>query len=530
MKIKIFDSTLRDGAQGEGISFSVEDKLRIVSLLDELKVDYIESGNPGSNEKDRVFFDIMKERPLKYAKLCAFGSTRRKDIPVETDENVKALLDAQTEVVAIFGKSWNLHVTDILKTSLKENLSMIFDTVAYFKAKGKEVIFDAEHFFDGYKADPYYALNCIKAAEKAGADTIVLCDTNGGTFPDEVASICDQVKKTIKTSIGIHAHNDIGMAVANSVFAVSHGVDHIQGTLTGIGERCGNANLSSIIPALQVKRSFECIPADSLELLTSITRQVADTSNMELQGNLPFVGTSAFSHKGGMHIDGVSKLPESFEHIDPEIVGNERRFLMSEISGKSAILSMIAKIDPSVERSSAKANEILEKLKSLEYAGYQYEGAESSFELVIRKLLGKYDPKFRIEYFKTIAESAKTALNSTGMIKIHVDGKESFSAAEGNGPVHALDIALRKAIGDFYPNFNRVYLKDYKVRVLDNQSSTAAKVRVLIESSNGKESWHTVGVSTDIVEASLMALVDSIEYILHKEEAHGNDHDSKNIS
>ncbi|MCD6435011.1 MAG: citramalate synthase [Clostridiales bacterium] len=517
MKIKIFDSTLRDGAQGEGISFSVDDKIKIVKALDNLEIDYIESGNPGSNEKDRVFFQKIANIPLKYSKITAFGSTRRKNIKVEDDDNVMALLSANTSVVTIFGKSWDFHVKDIIRTTLEENLSMIFETIKYFKMMNKEVIFDAEHFFDGYKSDSEYALKTLEYAEKAGADTIVLCDTNGGAFPDEIADIVEEISKKIKIELGIHAHNDLGMAVANSILAVKKGVRHVQGTFTGFGERCGNANLSSIIPSLQLKQGYECIPKENLKKFTQTARVINEISNIPLSNNLPFVGGSAFSHKGGMHIDGVSKATHSFEHISPQLVGNKRRFLMSEMSGKSSILEMIQKVDPSIEKSSKKAQKILDQLKELEYQGYQYESAESSFELEIRKLLGVYKPFFKIEYFKTIIETLDSKFNSSCIIKVSVDGKEEFTAAEGNGPVNAIDLALRKSLQKFYPNLSNVFLTDYKVRVLNGENSTAAKVRVLIESSNGKEAWSTVGVSTDIIEASLKALVDSVEFVLLKE-------------
>lgn len=517
MKINIFDSTLRDGTQGEGISFSIEDKIKIVRALDDLGIDYIESGNPGSNEKDRMFFKRIEGMKLKHSKVTAFGSTRRKNIKVEDDVNVRALLTANTSVITLFGKSWDIHVTDIIRTTFDENLNMIFDTIKYFKNSNKEVIFDAEHFFDGFKSNPEYAMKTLEKAQDAGADTIVLCDTNGGTFPDEIEKIVEKVINCIDVEIGIHAHNDLGTAVANSLLAVKKGATHVQGTFTGFGERCGNANLSSIIPSLQLKQNYDCIPNENIKKLTITARVINEIANIPLANNLPFVGGSAFSHKGGMHIDGVTKLSYSFEHVSPNIVGNKRRFLMSDLSGKSSIISMIQKVDPSVEKNSEKTQEILEKLKALEYQGYQFEGAESSFELEIRKMLGVFKPAFKIKYFKTIEETSDTGFNALSMIKIIVNGKEKLTAAEGNGPVNAMDKALRKALIEFYPNLKKISLTDYKVRVLDGENTTAAKVRVLIESSNGKESWSTVGVSTDIIEASLKALVDSMEYVLLKE-------------
>jgi 2-isopropylmalate synthase len=447
----------------------------------------------------------------------AFGSTRRKGIEVSRDENVLALLEAGTGVVCIFGKSWDLHVEQILRTTLEENLEMIGDTVAFFKDKGKEVVFDAEHFFDGYRANPAYALRTLEAASGAGADVLVLCDTNGGTYPTDLQRIVAEVKKTTATELGIHVHDDMGLAVANSLLAVDEGVTHVQGTFTGFGERCGNANLSAVIPGLQLKRGHEVLEEDQLKNLTRGAREINNIANIPLANQLPYVGRSAFSHKGGMHIDGVAKVARSFEHIPPEEVGNRRRYLMSEMSGKTSIFAILQRVDPSLERNSETSGKILEKLKALEKEGYQFEGAESSFELVIRRFLGLHEPAFEIEYFKTIDESTTAALSASSIIKIRVKGQEEITAAQGNGPVNAMDLALRKALLKFYPCLDRMKLKDYKVRVLDGDNTTAAKVRVLIESTNGVQTWGTVGVSTNIMEASLKALVDSIEYNLLKE-------------
>lgn len=516
--VDIFDSTLRDGAQAEGISFSVEDKLKIIKALDQLGIAYIEAGNPGSNPKDLEFFERMKNIPLKSAKLTAFGSTRRRDVTVEDDKNVQSLLLASTPAVAIFGKTWDFHVTDIIKTSLDENLSMITDTVAFFKRQGKEVIFDAEHFFDGYKANPEYAMKALKAAFEGGADCLVLCDTNGGSFPNEVYETVKRVKETFRVKIGIHTHNDSGMAVANSVMAVEAGAEHIQGTYTGFGERCGNANLSTIIPNLQLKKNLTCIPEDQLRNLTFTARKIAEISNLTLNERDPYVGNSAFAHKGGMHIDGVCKASHSFEHIDPELIGNKRRFLMSEVSGRKTILDKIREINPSITKESGETEAIIQRLKELEHQGYQFEGAESTFELVIRKQLGKYKPFFELEQFKLMNEQpARSGLSASALIKVKVEGQSEITAAEGDGPIHALDKALRKALEVFYPELHHVHLTDFKVRVIDSNKATAAKVRVLIESTDGETVWTTVGVSTDIIEASWIALVDSIEYKLLKE-------------
>lgn len=516
--IDIFDSTLRDGAQAEGISFSVEDKLKIVRTLDDLGISYIEAGNPGSNPKDIEFFEKVRTISLKSAKLTAFGSTRRRDISVEDDKNVQSLMDAHTPVIAIFGKTWDFHVTKIIKTTLEENEKMVFETLSYFKKKGKEVIFDAEHFFDGYKANPEYAFRVLKAAVEGGADCLVLCDTNGGCFPNTVYDLVKKVKETFKIKVGIHAHNDCGMAVANSIMAVEAGAEHVQGTYIGFGERCGNANLSTIIPNIQIKKDLNCIPEDKLKNLTYAARKIAEISNISLSKREPFVGNSAFAHKGGMHIDGVCKASESFEHINPELVGNKRRFLMSEVSGRNTILEKIRELNPSIKKESSETEAIINRLKQLEHQGYQFEGAESTFELVIRKQLGKYKPFFELEKFKLMTEQpTQNGSSASALIKVKVDGKSEITAAEGDGPVHALDRALRKALEVFYPELSCVYLTDFKVRVIDSQSATAAKVRVLIESTDGETSWTTVGVSTDIIEASWIALVDSIEYKLLKE-------------
>ncbi len=514
-KVAIFDSSLRDGAQAEGISFSVEDKLEILALLDEHGIDYIEAGNPGSNPKDLEFFARVKGIKLKHARLAAFGSTRRRDLRVQDDANVLSLLQADTPVVVIFGKSWDFHVTDIIRTTLQENLSMIRDTLAFFKAKGKEVIYDAEHFFDGYKNNPDYALQTLQAAVDGGADCLVLCDTNGGTFPSEVTEIVRTVVARFSRPVGIHAHNDCGMAVANSVSAVESGARHVQGTYIGFGERCGNANLSTIIANLGLKRDYACLPDDEYRHMTRVARHVAAISNVALNERDPFVGNCAFAHKGGMHIDGVGKASHSFEHIDPERVGAQRRFLMSEVSGRRMILEKIWEVDPAVTKDDAVTDRIVKRLKEMEHEGYQFEGAESTFELVIRKQLGKYRPFFELQHFKIIGEQPTSGdYSSSAIIKVRVDGRDEITAAEGDGPVHALDRALRKVLDGFYPELSNVHLTDFKVRVINGGEATGAKVRVLLQSTDGHSVWTTVGVSTDIIEASWIALVDSIEYKL----------------
>lgn len=517
-QIMIFDSTLRDGAQAEGISFSVEDKLKILQQLDFLGVQYVEAGNPGSNEKDLEFFRKAKSLKLENAKLAAFGSTRRKNIDVSSDDNVKALLDADTEVVVIFGKSMIYHVEAVLNTTKEENLNMIYDTLKFFKDKGKEVIFDAEHFFDGYKENKEYSLKTLEMAVGAGATTIVLCDTNGGTFPAEIKAIVEDVKSKFNVNIGVHCHNDCGMAVANSIMAVLGGANHVQGTLVGFGERCGNANLSTIIADLELKLDYFCIGKDNIKELRNICMSVSEISNINLLDSMAFVGKSAFSHKGGMHIDAILKAPDTFEHLNPELVGNERRILTSEVAGRTTILSKIQAIDGSVTRDSEITTRVVNKLKELEYNGYQFEGAESSFELVIRKLLGKYKPLFKLLDMKIITEQPpKENVSATAVIKILVNDKTEISVGEGNGPVNAMDSALRHVLIKFYPIVKDITLKDYKVRVLSGHSATASRVRVLMESTDGKNSWNTVGVSSDIIEASWLALVDSIEYKLIKD-------------
>lgn len=515
-RISIFDSTLRDGAQGEGISFSVDDKLKIVRVLDDLGVAYIEAGNPGSNQKDLEFFKRVASVPLKHARLTAFGSTRRKGIQAAQDEQVLALCQAGTPAVAIFGKTWDFHVTEIIKTTLDENLSMIHETLSFFKVQGKEVIFDAEHFFDGFRSNPSYAIAALKAAESGGADCLVLCDTNGGTFPDQIFAITKEVLRHVKVPVGIHSHNDCGMAVANAIMAVLAGARHVQGTYIGFGERCGNTNLSTLIGNLQVKHGFPCIPTENLPMLTTTAHYLAEVANVTLEHGMPYVGTSAFAHKGGMHIDGVMKNPRSFEHTDPETVGNQRSFLMSEVSGRSTLLAKIQRVAPDLTKEHPQAQALIDTVKAKEHAGYQYEGAESSFELLIRRELGLCTPHFSIKHFKIISEHPTNDSNfgASSILKIQVGDQEELTATQGNGPVNALDKAIRKALEVFYPALKEVHLVDYKVRVLNSHNASGAKVRVLIEFTDGQDNWSTVGVSTDIIEASLIALTDSMEYKL----------------
>ena len=517
-KLSILDSTLRDGAQGEGISFSINDKLDIIEALDKLGVDYIEAGNPFASPKDKAFFEEASKLKLKNARLVSFGSTRRKDIEVEKDESCRALLEADTPVVSIFGKASLLHVYEVLQTTSQGNLMMIEETCRFFKDRGKEVIFDAEHFFDGYNENPGYAMNTLIAALKGGADILCLCDTNGGAFPDEVYEITKSVaEKFNSVEIGIHTHNDSGMAVANSVLAVKSGATHIQGTFLGMGERTGNANLSAIIPNLQIKADYECIPEGNLILLTPTANRIAEVANVTLHKNMPFVGRSAFAHKAGMHADAVLKANNTFEHIEPRQVGNHRRFLISEITGKAAVQKMIEKYYPNIDKNSPLVEEVLKQIKEKEFKGYQYEGAQTSLELIIRKVIDPYKPFFNLISYKVLDELPyDNGHSATATIKLKVADTVKIAASDGDGPVDAMDKALREAMNDFYPCLKKVRLVDYKVRVTEPKLATAAQVRVLITSTDGEEIWTTVGVSHDIIEASFNALVDSIEYKLLK--------------
>ncbi len=512
------DSTLRDGSQGEGISFSVQDKIYICQALDELGIDFIEAGNPGSNPKDLEFFKEIKKIKFHNSKICAFGSTRRKDCTCQEDLNIQSLLQAGTDYVVIFGKSWTFQVTDILQTTLEENLEMIKDTISYLKKHNKKVFYDAEHFFTAYENDKEYAKKTIQAAIDGGAEVICLCETKGGFMIDDCRKAVKDIVNEFgnKVKIGIHTHNDCGLAVANSIIAVQEGVTQVQGTLLGFGERTGNANLSTIIPDLQLKLGYKCIPEENLKNLTSICNRVAEISNMRVNPSLPYIGKSAFAHKAGMHIDAVLKNPFAYEHISPEVVGNTRVFLMSEVAGRSMIVNKIQKIAPKISKNDAIVDEISSKVKELEYEGYKFEGADGSFEILVYKVLGQYKNYFKLHYYQTSGSNPRPedGVNCCAQIKVSVGDKTEITAGEGDGPVNALDIALRKALEKFYPVVAKIRLVDYKVRVLDEKSATAAKVRVIIESTDGKKNWTTIGVSCDVIEASWIALCDSIEYKL----------------
>ncbi len=513
-KIEIFDSSLRDGAQARGINYSLADKLNMLSLLDGLGIDYIEAGNPASNPKERQFFEEAEKVKLKNAKLVAFGSTRRKNADVKQDAGVRALMEANTQVVAVFGKAWDLHATEVIGTTLEENLSMIYDTLKYLKQSGREVIFDAEHFFDGFKANPKYSLEVLKTACRAGADTIVLCETNGGAMPHEVEKAVKASVEAVDKKLGIHVHNDTELAVANTIISVQLGVCHVQGTLLGYGERCGNARLSSIIPNLQLKLGYDCI-GDNIKKLYAVSREAAEITNLSFDETLPYVGRNAFAHKGGMHIDGLCKAAGSFEHTDPSFVGNSREFLISEVAGKSALTEKLKEEFPELAADKQRVGKMMNTLKELESEGLSYEGAESSFRLFVLKELGLYKPRFSLVHFKVSDEPThENTFGAYAVVKVHVDGETRMAAAEGNGPVNALDKALREALGTFFPALKKVTLTDYKVRVLNTDAATAAKVRVVIESSDGNSYWRTMGVSTDVIEASLLALIDSIDHVL----------------
>lgn len=519
--VKIYDVTLRDGTQGESISFSIHDKLRIAQKLDELGVHYIEGGWPGSNERDEGFFEEAKKLKLRKARIAAFGSTRRAKVSCEEDGSIQALLQAETPAVTIVGKSWDFHVTEALKISLEANLEVINDSVTYLKKHVDEVFFDAEHFFDGYKNNPEYTIQAIKAAQDAGADVIVLCDTNGGTMPWDIESIVSDVNSQLNNpSLGIHTHNDGELGAANTLYAVKGGVGQIQGTINGYGERCGNANLCSIIPNLKLKMGIDSLEDNELKNLYDVSHFIHELTNLPPIKHDAFVGESAFAHKGGIHVSAVMKDPTTYEHVTPEIVGNRRRILISDLSGRSNILYKAKELGVDLDPKDQRVIAILNELKKLENEGYEFEGADASFELLVRKAIGEYRKPFHLKSAKTTTEKSDDGDPSTeASIVVEVDGVTEHMLANGNGPVNAMDQALRKALERFYPNLKEVRLKDYRVRVLSAKKGTDAVVRVLIESGDGESSWSTVGVSENIVEASWKALIDSIDYKILKDDA-----------
>ncbi|MBT0651454.1 citramalate synthase [Geomobilimonas luticola] len=515
--IKIYDTTLRDGTQGEDVSFQMKDKISIAHKLDELGIHYIEGGWPGSNPKDIAFFKEIKKETLSQAKIAAFGSTRRAKVTPDKDHNIRTLVAAKPDVITIFGKTWDFHVREALRISLEENLELINDSLAFLKENVDEVIYDAEHFFDGYKANPAYAIKTLQAAEAAKADCIVLCDTNGGNMPYEITEIIKAVQKQITTPLGIHTHNDSECAVANSLHAVKQGVVHVQGTINGFGERCGNANLCSIIPGLRLKLKKECIPDEQLRRLREVSRYVYELANIAPNKHQAYVGNSAFAHKGGVHVSAILRNTETYEHIRPEVVGNATRVLVSDLSGKSNILAKAEEFNIDINSKDPVTQEILEKIKEMEHCGYQFEGAEASFELLMKKSLGTHRNYFSVLGFRVVDEKRTDDQrpSSEATVLIKVGGKTEHTAALGNGPVNALDNAIRKALEKFYPKLKDLKLHDYKVRVLPNGSGTASSTRVLIESGDRQGRWGTVGVSDNIIDASYLALIDSIDYKLH---------------
>jgi 2-isopropylmalate synthase len=515
--VKIYDTTLRDGSQGEGIAYSLQDKIRIAEKLDDFGISYIEGGWP-SNPKDAQFFAKMAKRKTKNAVLVAFGSTRRAGIAAAKDRNLQELLKSKAKIVTIFGKTWLLHVKDVLKTTPQENLKMIADSVHFLADNGVEIFYDAEHFFDGYKNDPGYALQSLLAAQNAGAKYLCLCDTNGGTLPSEISHIIREIKPKLKTPIGIHCHNDIGLAVASSLAAVEAGVEMVQGTINGYGERCGNADLIPIIANLKLKMRIDCIADPALKHLTEVSYFVSEISNMRHMSNQPYTGDSAFAHKGGVHINAVMKKSSSYEHIAPELVGNRRRILVSELGGKSSIMTLAKSMNMDLAKNDPKTQKVHELLQKMEAKGYHFEAAEASFELILKKALSNVREYFKLENFRVVVNKDKNKKVTTeAIIKIRIKNTLEHTAADGDGPVNALDSALRKALLHYYPSLKEMQLSDYKVRVLDEKAGTAARVRVLIQSQDGRDSWSTTGVSENIIEASWQALIDSIEYKLLKD-------------
>jgi len=518
VNIKIYDTTLRDGTQGEGVAFSVQDKLRVARKLDEIGINYIEGGWPGSNEKDAEFFRRAASQTWHTAKIAAFGSTAHPSNTPETDPNLQSLLRAETPVVTIFGKSWDFHVTTALKISLSNNCELIRSSVAFLKSKGKEVIYDAEHFFDGFSANPDYALETLRAAQAGGADVITLCDTNGGSLPSRIKEAIRRVQSVIQVPLGIHCHNDSDLAVANTLAAVECGIVQVQGTMNGYGERCGNANLCSIIPNLQLKMGYQVLNPEQLKLLTSTSKFISQIANLPHRKDLPFVGESAFAHKGGVHVSAVIKDAATYEHVPPELVGNARRVLVSELSGKSNLLYKAREMNLDIGEHEEKLKPALNRIKKLENQGYEFEAAEASVRVLLETALNGEKEFFTIDNFRVVTDMRRTGeVTSEATVKIRVGDRSVHTVAEGDGPVHALDKALHAALNQFFESLHCLRLTDYKVRVLEGSQGTGSKVRVHIQQTDGEESWTTVGVSENILEASYHALADSVRYKLLKD-------------
>jgi 2-isopropylmalate synthase len=513
-QVQVYDTTLRDGMQQEGMSVSVDEKVRIALKLDELGIGFIEGGFPASNPKEIEFFRRMRDERLENAELVAFGMTRRKGVPAEADDSLRVLAEIFTPTVAIVGKTWGLHLSKVIRVSRDENLHMIDESVRFLAAQGKRVVYDAEHFFDAWRDDRAYALRCATAAAEAGAAVVCLCDTNGASLPPFVADVVREVTAALpEVVVGVHIHNDSDCAVADSLVAVEAGARHVQGTMNGYGERCGNANLVSIIPALQLKMGYPVVSDGQLERLTETSHFVADVVNAAIWAHAPYVGRSAFAHKGGMHVAAVEKAPQTFEHVDPERVGNEQRIVVSELSGKGAVVRKAQELGLRLEGDDTRVATVLRRLKTREHEGYHYEAADASFDLLLREELAPHEPLFRLESFRVIVEKredGKAVVEAT--IKIHVGGERIISTAEGNGPVNAMDAALRQAIVSKYPHLADIELVNYKVRILDENKGTGAVTRVLLDASDGDDTWGSIGVSENIIEASWEALVDSIEF------------------
>ena len=521
-KIQIYDTTLRDGCQSEDVSLTLEDKLEIARRLDALGVDYIEGGWPGSNERDAAFFTRIKRMKLRQARIAAFGATRRAGIKASADRNLLLILRADTPVACVVGKTWDMHVREALRVPLQENLEILHDTIAYLKRHVDEVIFDAEHFFDGYHFNPEYALSCLKSVEDAGADLICLCDTNGGRLPHEVEAAVQNARLTLRAPLGIHCHNDSDVAIANSVTAVRHGVVQVQGTINGFGERCGNANLVSIIANLQLKLGYSCVPVDRLKMLQETSMLVYELPNVAPNPRQAYVGRSAFSHKAGLHVSGIQRNVKTYEHIDPAAVGNDRRVVLSELSGRANILYKTREFGLDTELNKQQVETLLNELKRLEGIGYTFDGADASFELLMLRTLGLATDHFNFVSFRVFDDKwheDQAPFSEAVVVLEGPDGQRTRTSAIGNGPVNALDSALRRALTPYYPALAGMQLVDYKVRVLDNGAGTGARVRVLIESTDGSRRWGTVGVSANVVEASWQALLDSVEFKLHKDQA-----------
>ncbi len=535
MRIQLYDTTLRDGSQGEGVNFSLQDKLLITKRLDEMGFDYIEGGFAGSNDKDTEYFQIVADMPLQHAVVCAFGMTRRRGVTAADDPGIQAMMNTRAKVCTVVGKTWDLHVTEVLRVSLEENLAMIRDSVSYLRSQGRRVFYDAEHFFDGWKANPEYALKTVTAASEAGAEIVVCCDTNGGNLPEEIAATVSELKAKLIVPLGIHCHNDCDLAVANSLRALDHGAIQVQGTINGIGERCGNADLISVAANLALKKQQEILVPGGIKRLTELSRYIYELANMNVRNNQAFVGRSAFAHKGGMHVHAINRIAMSYEHITPETVGNERRVLVSELSGRSNIIAKATKY--ALEKDDELMRRILARVVELENQGYQFEAAEASFDVLMKKCAGTYQPKFervhsRVDSLSverlalseretsqlSTLNSQRVHLSTEATLKLRVGDSLQHVAGEGDGPVNALDNALRKALVPSYPTLSQMKLVDYKVRVINSTEGTAARVRVVIESQDDTDFWSTVGVSENIIEASWLALVDAVEYKLFKDE------------